>query len=574
MRLSKRTAWIAVTGAGIVSLVAGTFAFGLFAPRTAHAATTFDNYCETHSANCTEPAKDEQVGNEYYIGHDEPSALFYSNRAGSGNANVYQLTLPSDPKDQPRQDGTGTTWNFQLRPAFWFGMAMCDDQSAPNPAGAETGSRAGPTVPCTADSDANIYTDTLGGAHYIGQHPGSAFMEMQFYPPGFAPWPAGASCDATKWCAALNIDSLSRNSNFPVGDPRRNNNPTCLAQTGLEYVNFAFITKNGVSQAPANPKDLIADPNAVGFTPDPTKDLFMSSGDTLTVDMHDTPAGFQVVIHDRTSGQSGSMTASVANGFGQIKYAPAPSTECTVIHQAFHPMYSTSSENTRVPWAAHSYNVAFSDEIGHFEYCAATDGVPGGNCVSAGASDPDGLDADDNGCFNASQSTLVRINGCLGFNPVDTDFDGTSYGNNWPGTGPNSGQDKKYHTTPVQFTSPLTNGANFDRVAFETDLPAIEGYCNVLTGGGCTNPPLNGNGQPTFYPFYSTGTAVTGPKKACVWDLGGPNIKDATNNFGGSSTTAYGSLLFINYVSSVNANGVTSAAENYRNIISSNPCLA
>ncbi len=138
MRLSKRTAWIAVTGAGIVSLVAGTFAFGLFAPRTAHAATTFDNYCETHSANCTEPAKDEQVGNEYYIGHDEPSALFYSNRAGSGNANVYQLTLPSDPKDQPRQDGTGTTWNFQLRPAFWFGMAMCDDQSAPNPAGAET----------------------------------------------------------------------------------------------------------------------------------------------------------------------------------------------------------------------------------------------------------------------------------------------------------------------------------------------------------------------------------------------------------------------------------------------------
>ncbi len=192
-------------------------------------------------------------------------------------------------------------------------------------------------MPCTADSDANIYTDTLGGAHYIGQHPGSAFMEMQFHPPGFAPWPAGASCDATKWCAALNIDSLSRNSNFPVGDPRRNNNPTCLAQTGLEYVNFAFITKNGVSQAPANSKDLIADPNAVGSTPDPTKDLFMSSGDKLTVDMHDTPAGFQVVIHDLTSGQSGLMTASVANGFGQIKYAPAPSTECTVIHQAFDP---------------------------------------------------------------------------------------------------------------------------------------------------------------------------------------------------------------------------------------------
>jgi hypothetical protein len=44
-------------------------------------------------------------------------------------------------------------------------------------------------------------------------------------------------------------------------------------------------------------------------------------------------------------------------------------------------MYSTSSEHTRVPWAAHSYNVAFSDEIGHFEYCSAVDA--NGNCIQA-----------------------------------------------------------------------------------------------------------------------------------------------------------------------------------------------
>src|SRR5689334_24096266 len=53
-----------------------------------------------------------------------------------------------------------------------------------------------------------------------------------------------------------------------------------------------------------------------------------------------------------------------------------------------------------------------------------------------------------------------------------------------------------------QFTSPLTGGANYDRAAFETDLPALEGYCNILTGAGCTNPPLGPNG-PTFYPFFS-----------------------------------------------------------------------
>jgi hypothetical protein len=573
MRLSKRSVMIATTGVSVVSLAVAALAFSFFSPHAAHAAATFDNYCETHSANCTEPTYSEQVGNQYYVGHDEPSALFYSNRPGSGNANVYQMTLPSDPKNQPSQDGTGTTWNFQLHPAFWFGMAMCDNQSAPNPDGAALGSRAGATVPCTPDSNTNIYNDQLGGAHYIGQHPGSAFMEMQFYPPGYAAWPAGDSCDATHWCAALNIDSLSRNSNFPTGNPHRNNNPSCLAQTGLEYVNFAFVTKNGVAQAPANPKALISDPNAVGFTPDPSKDLFMSSGDHLTVDLHDTSAGFQVVITDLTSAQSGSMTASVANGFGSIKFAPSPSTECTVIPQAFHPMYSTSSEVTRVPWAAHSYNVAYSDEIGHFEYCAATDGFVGGNCVSAGASDPSGLDPDDNGCFNASQSTLVPISGCLGFNPVDSDFDGPEYSNNWPGTGRNYGQDKKYHPTPIQFTSPLTNGANFDRVAFESDMAAIEPTCNTVTGAGCTNPPIGPNG-PVFYPFFSTGTAITGSKKQCVWDEGGPTIKDATNNFGGSSTTAYGSLSFIPYVSSVSKTGVVIAADNYRQILSSNPCPA
>jgi hypothetical protein len=62
MCLSKRGVLIAATGVSIVSLAAATFAFTLFNPRAAHAATTFDNYCETHSANCTEPAKDDSWG--------------------------------------------------------------------------------------------------------------------------------------------------------------------------------------------------------------------------------------------------------------------------------------------------------------------------------------------------------------------------------------------------------------------------------------------------------------------------------------------------------------------------------
>src|SRR5713226_9528458 len=229
----------------------------------------------------------DSIGYEgQYTGHDEPSLLFYSATPGSGNSNIYTLVLPQDPPTLPTQDGTGGIFNFQLHPAFWFGMAMCDDQSAPNPGGSSFGA----TVPCTADNDANIFNSPdPTSPSYIGRHPGTAFMEMQFYPPGWARWPLGNSCSARQWCAALNIDSLSQNLNTG-----QNLNSTCASVTGLEYVNFAFITHNGVSQAPASP----VNSTLATFTPDVSKDLFMNSGDALSVKLQDTPDGFQVVIND------------------------------------------------------------------------------------------------------------------------------------------------------------------------------------------------------------------------------------------------------------------------------------
>jgi hypothetical protein len=510
--------------------------------------------CAAGAIVCTEVHDSELAfGEGVYVGHDEPSNLFYSNTPGSGNSNVYRLTLPTDPKQLPSQDGTGGTFNFQLHPAFWFGMTMCDTQSFPEF-----------TSSCTPNNDSNIF-DSANPAdpHYIGRHPGTAFMEMQFYPPGWVAWPPGNSCDATKWCAALNIDSLSENPNTG-----QDLNSACQAIAGLEYVNFAFITKNGVAQAPANP----VQSTLATFTPDPSKDLFMNSGDILTVDMHDTAAGFQVVIHDVTTGQSGSMTASEANSFGQVQFAPPPSTACTNIPYNFHPMYSTSSEHTRVPWAAHSYNIAFSDEIGHFEYCNAVDPNTG-NCTAAGVNDPSGVDGDDNGCFNPSDSTRVLIGGCLG---SDLDFDGPEYTNNWPGTGRNQGQDQKFHASPVEFTSPLANGTtNFDRVAFETDLPRIEfattppcqrhvsNPADPNPGQGCVNPPAGAS----FYPFYTTGSAG----KGCVWQLGGADIHGTTNTFGGSSAAEYGGLLLLAYPTPT---GPSLRYNNFRRVLSSNPCPA
>jgi len=514
-------------------------------------------FCEQNAATCTE--LNQPVNG--YTGHDEPSLLFYSNTPGSGNNNAWTMTLPTDPPKLPRQDGSGGTFNFQLHPAFWFGMAMCDDQSAPNPGGSSFGA----TVACTPNSDSNIYNSPdPTSPRYIGKHPGTAFMEMQFYPPGWAPWPAATSCKATLWCAALNIDSLSQNSNTG-----QSLNATCQAITGLEYVNFAFITKNGVSQAPANPVDSTA---ATTFTPSNKLDLFMHSGDTLTVAMGDTADGFRVVINDRSTGQSGSMTASAANGFGEVKFAPT-GTSCTNIPTNFHPMYSTSSPDTRVPWAAHSYNVAFSDEIGHFEYCNAVNESTG-KCTAAGVTDPSGVDADDVGCFGPKDSERIRISGCTA---TDVDFDGPEYANTWPGTFSDAKLDAQFHATPIQFTSPLFNGSsNYDRAAFEADLPRIEGAtsppcqrfisipASPSPGAGCVNPPVGA----TFYPFYST-TSVGGQ---CQWQLGGPFIPGTTNNFGGSSAAEFGPLLALFYPA---ANGMPSFRYNdFRNVLRSNPCPA
>jgi hypothetical protein len=550
--------------------------------------------CNTNGITCTEPYQSwesfpfydklrrEGVKIGEYIGHDEPSTLFYSNTPGSGNDNTYQLQLPKDPPVPPSQDQSGGTWNFQLHPTFWFGMAMCDDQSAPNPAfsGAPY-----PNNSCQPDSDSNIFTsDNASSPNYIGKHPGVAFMEMQFYPPGWVKWPVGNSCDATKWCAALNIDSFSENMN--AGVP---NNTNCLNNAGLEPVNFAYLTKNGVATTPANPL------NPARFNLSPSKDFFMQSGDRLRVHLFDTPQGFTVTVQDLTTVTTGSMVASVANGFGSVKFDPSATT-CSIVPNAFHPAYSTSSPATRVTWAAHSYNVAYSDEIGHFEYCNKVDPTsPIAGCQSGGGFATNNVDPQDmNYCLPdpsvpGSQSSLIKVTGCLGIlGENDVDFDGVPYdARAWPGSIANTTAGSLLTPTPVTFTSPTTvGGANFSRVAFETDLPRIEDpRPGVLFGGvqqlcqrfinnpadtnpgqGCVNPPP----QSRDYPFYVTTKAA----RACRWaEVGGLNIPGITNTFGGSSKTEFGTLLVSDYPESP-AGTVSTRYNNFRRIVSVNPCAA
>jgi hypothetical protein len=538
----------------LMGLVMGLGAGAAFArshvpPRTPPHAASFFECNERNTGYCAEAFDVDYEGK--YVGHDEPALLFYSNIPGSGNSSIYRLTLPKDPPTLPNQAGTAGVFSFQVHATIWLGMVLCDTESSPEY-----------TKTCVPNTDANIFDGADPNApDFIGHHPGSAYMEVQFYPPGWV----GPCFDPTHWCAALTLSS--NNVNQLTG---QQNNVDCLNKVGSQPGNLAFITKNGVPIAPGNPLGA----NFGTYNYNLSNILTFNGGDKLVVDIRDSPQGVRAIVRDLTTGRSGSMTAGASTGFGQVIFDPSATT-CQVRPYDFHPMYSTSSEHTRSTWTAHSFNVAFSDEIGHFEVCEAVDAD--GNCTVAGADEHGGgLDDDDFFCFAPPSPllppSLVQIGGCTS---ADTDYDSISYQTSgWPGT--KSGNDKKYRPTPIRFTSPqfIASGfplaglpLNFSRVAFETDLPNVERSntgappCNVMTGANCVNPPPGA----TFYPIYTTTLSEDG----CSWQFGGAHIPGTLQTFGGNSTAEYGPLLPLLFL---RAGNVVMPNTNFRQILPYNPC--
>ena len=508
--------------------------------------------CGGATGLCTE-VDDAANAFGHYVGHDEPSVLFYSDQAGSGNHMTYQVTLPTEPAGS-FSDTKG--YSAENTPAFWFGMAMCDTQSYPEM-----------TSKCTPDSDSNIVNPATGQ-----RAPGAAFMELQFYPPGFASQFAGFSCDGTKWCVAMTIDSLSED---PIHGTVMNS--TCLSQIGgsPEYVNFAYLTTSGKPIGPPNPFQFqfigSGDPHSSSDT------FFMNQGDNLTVSLHDSADGLVTTVTDNTTHTSGFMTASAANGFGQMKFAPTGHS-CTELPYTFHPMYSTTSPQTRVLWAAHSYNVAMDAETGHFDFCTQIDantgtctgkeGIPGDQEPAEGAA------VDDAGCFSDTQNTNPNYLApagqpsgyCVGTN--DPGFDGTSYQHYWPNGTTNN-------ATAFLFSSPKT-GTNdsqaYPQAAFEADLPRIEaadlgGACNRTTGAGCTNPPPTDDGSPaTFYPYFST----VNHGGLCEWGAG--ELPNTNGDTFAHNSSQFGSLYFTTYWAFGGHGATLSRTNNYNTGPMPNPC--
>jgi hypothetical protein len=295
------------------------------------------------TAACADPHGDwagRFYDNGHYIGHDEPSVRFISNKPGTGDDVTFVERLGHDPSALPTvsQPGNDITHYFELTVAPWVSTTVCDPKSAP-------------MLPCKPESDSNAPTSTSPGG-------GAGFVELQFYPPGFAPLTDNISCDNTHWCSALNIDSLECN---PDGSNCNNDCP--------EPVNFAFIQTNGVPTGPPSPQES----DSSSFTPNGNT-LLMNPGDTIVIHMFDVsvPGGgraLEASEYDESTHQLGYMIASAANGFMNTSKA-----DCSGTPFNFAAEYSSAAAQNIIPWGAGPYMLDTEYEIGHFEPCTKVTG--------------------------------------------------------------------------------------------------------------------------------------------------------------------------------------------------------
>ena len=457
-------------------------------------------------------------------------------------------TLPVDPSAAPTAGTPGkdvADW-FELSPAPWFSMAMCDPYSYPQ-------------LPCVAESDANAPSCPNGFNCPSNAYPGggSAVMEMQLYPPGNPPWPDNVSCSNVGWCAAITIDSLECTYLYA----------TC--QTHCEEpINSAFIQTNGVPTGPAGPGDADFDTSV------PNSDtLIMKPGDKISVHMFDAPApavqgalggndALEVVIDDLTQNTSGFMQASAANGFEYIDM------NCDVGAANWQPEYNTASAGNIIPWAALQTDISTEYETGHFEACNSVTGsvanafdpydlggtystCVGGDEGTTGAGE--GAETTDGLCYpaNDTHTGWDQGTGTATGPPIalcednvtqngDLNFDGTPYRTEWPtGASPTS----LYPSSFVE-SLPTSNAKQYSKWYLQTDVALSEDICEGTTGTatGCTVPPAGSEvdqpGNVAFYPYWSEVVK----RGTCTIEFGNVSSGPGVNDFG--QDAQYGSDLF------------------------------
>ena len=311
----------------------------------------------------------------------------------------------------------------------------------------------------------------------------------------------------------------------------------------MEPVNFAFIQTNGVPPGPPSPQRS----NLKTYSPN-ARTLLLNPGDTLKVHMFDARVAgghaLEAQETDVTTGQSGLMIASGANGF--MNTNPF---DCSGTPFNFEPSYSSARAQNVVPWGIGPYMINNQFEIGHFEPCTkitkastVTTGsftdVYYNRCHGPYEADQDtaaNFEPNDAPCFRAGDThggtaAPNLVTGCdVFFNAIgDLDFDGNSYRADWP----NSTSPGPFPTPFLQQQPRTVGGSGYPQIQFVTDASASElnTDCDLTSGSGCVLPP---SGPGNFYPYF-TQANVGG---TCVWEFG--NMRNG-NTFGGDGQ--YGSV--------------------------------
>ena len=193
-------------------------------------------------------------------------------------------------------------------------------------------------------------------------------------------------------------------------------------------------------------------------------------------------------------------------------------------------------------WAAHTDNVAYDSEIGHFE-------------------PRDRGDFDDTECTNGP-----LVPGCLSFSSGGGRL-------RWLCVPPRLA--RRVRSVPDAELRDLTTQHRVHRhfnqpypiVRFETDLPRIEEAnngggldCDHHTGANCTVPPEGAN----FYPWYHLASVPSVGGANCAWALSN-NLPNQISNFGGMRQ-GWGPLELTDY-------GFDQRYHNFaRTLTGGNPC--
>jgi hypothetical protein len=265
----------------------------------------------------------------------------------------------------------------------------------------------------------------------------------------------------------------------------------------------------------------------------------------------------ETTVDDLTTGESGLMQASAANGFMNTNIG-----NCHGYPFNFQPEYNTAAAGNVSPWVAGTQVISATFETGHFVPCTSLSHpatltlFPGttdtyyNTChgpyeKTAPGGDGGALEPSDAECFpqgdthgGLAAGFPDTITGCEDalFQNGDLDYDGTAYWPEWP-TGTSAG------TFPAtfQFQPPTTGAgsASYSQFNYQTDAAFTEvNSCTPATPAGCAVPPPGGPGG--FYPYWTLVKSTTAP--ACTWEFG--NV--ATGDTSGKDAQ-YGSIISPNF---------------------------